>query len=184
MAEVDKHGRHVVISNTGVSPVSECSDTGETPVLHGDVMNHEPVIAALEQQVGCYRKLAKLAELQHVYVQQSQTEELLGVLQSRQVVLDQVADLEQTIAPVKKRWTNYIAEIAADDRSLAESLLAETRKLLEQITTADRNDALVLQQRKLNIGKQINQATAAKQINRVYTAAAYGSPHGRMDVQR
>jgi len=141
-------------------------------------MNQEPVVAALEQQVGCYRKLAKLAELQHVYVQQSQTEELLGVLQSRQVVLDQVADLEQVIGPVKKQWTSYLDGILPTDRTLAEALLAETRKLLEQITTADRNDAMVLQQRKLNLGKQINQASAARQINRNYATAAYGR-HGR-----
>src|ERR1700743_1717178 len=102
-------------------------------------MNNEPVVAALEQQVGCYRKLAKLAELQHVYVQQSQTEELLGILQSRQVVLDQVADLEQTIAPAKRRWTSYLDEITPDARKIAEVLLAETKKLLEQITTSDRN---------------------------------------------
>jgi len=147
-------------------------------------MNAEPVVNALEQQVGCYRKLAKLAELQHVYVQQSQTEELLTLLQSRQTVLDQVADLEQVIAPAKKRWAIYLGEILPQDRTLAESLLAETRKLLEQITTADRNDALVLQQRKLNLGAQINQATAAKQLNRSYAAAAYGKPASRMDVQR
>ena len=46
-------------------------------------MNQDPVVAALEQQVDCYRKLSRLAELQHVYVQQSQTEELLEVLQRR-----------------------------------------------------------------------------------------------------
>src|SRR5687767_5259901 len=105
----------------------------------GVVMHEDPVVAALEQQVDCYRKLARLAELQHVYVQQSQTEELLQLLQSRQVVLDQIADLEQTIGPAKKRWSEFLTEI--DETSeLAQSLLAETRKLLEEITTADRND--------------------------------------------
>jgi len=147
-------------------------------------MNAEPVVAALEQQVGCYRKLAKLAELQHVYVQQEQTEELLGLLQSRQTVLDQVADLEQLIGPAKKRWTVYLGEIAPTDRVLAEKFLAETRRLLEVITTADRNDALVLQQRKLNLGKQINQASAARQVNKTYAAAAYGAPKSKMDFQR
>ncbi len=146
-------------------------------------MAQEPVVAALEQQVGCYRKLAKLAELQHVYVQQSQTEELLGVLQSRQTVLDQVADLEQVIGPVKQQWAGFLAGMLPSDRSTAESLLAETRKLLEEITTSDRNDAMVLQQRKLNLGKQINLAASARQVNRNYAAAAYGAPKGRMDMQ-
>jgi hypothetical protein len=148
----------------------------------GAVMNQDPVIAALEQQVDCYRKLARLAELQHVYVQQSQTEELLQLLSSRQLVLDQIADLEQTISPAKKRWSEFLTE--TDDPTLAQSLLAETKKLLEEITTSDRNDAMVLQQRKLNLGKQIGQATVAKNLNRNYAAAAYGRPQSRMDLSR
>jgi hypothetical protein len=145
-------------------------------------LQQDPVVAALEQQVDCYRKLSRLAELQHVYVQQSQTEELLTLLQNRQTVLDQIADLEQTIGPAKKRWSEYLGECG--DAVAAQSMLAETRKLLEEITTADRNDAMVLQQRKLNLGKQIGQASAAKQMNRNYAAAAYGAPKSRMDLSR
>lgn len=148
------------------------------------MLTQDPVVTALEQQVGCYRKLAKLAELQHVYVQQSQTEELLSVLQARQGVLDQVADLEQTIGPAKKRWLVYLGELATDERTSAESLMAETRRLLEEITAADRHDALVLQQRKLNLGKQITQAAGAKQLNRNYATAAYGAPKSRMDISQ
>jgi chorismate mutase len=143
-------------------------------------MNQDPVIAALEQQVDCYRKLARLAELQHVYVQQSQTEHLLQLLQSRQTVLDQIADLEQTIGPVKKRWTEFLTETT--DPAVAQQLLTQTRTLLEEITTADRNDAMVLQQRKLNLGKQIGQAAAARQLNRNYATAAYGKRQSRMDL--
>ena len=70
------------------------------------------------------------------------------------------------------------------ERRRAETSLAETRRLLEEITAADRNDALVLQQRKLNLGRQINQASAAKQVNRNYAAAAYGPRQSRMDISR
>ncbi|MDB5305421.1 MAG: hypothetical protein JWM97_2970, partial [Phycisphaerales bacterium] len=44
--------------------------------------------------------------------------------------------------------------------------------------------ALVLQQRKLNLGRQINQASAARQVNRNYAASAYGRAPSQMDVQR
>ena len=49
--------------------------------------------------------------------------------------------------------------------------------------TADRNDAMVLQQRKLTLGRQINQASAARTLNRNYAAAAYGTRPARMDVR-
>ena len=145
----------------------------------------DPVVSALESQVECYLRLAKLAAVQHEFVQQNQTEELLDVLKKRQVILDQVAGHERTISPAKKEWAAFLARLAPAQRARAETMLAETRRLLEVITTAYRNDAMVLQQRKLSLGRQINQAGAAKSVNRNYAAAAYGGARpARMDVQR
>ena len=144
----------------------------------------DPVIAALQEQVTCYQRLAKLAEQQHEHVQQSSTEALLDVLARRQEVLDQVSRLEQTIVTAKRRWGEYVGGLRSEQRAQAERLMGETRRLLEEITTSDRNDALILQQRKLNLGKQISQASAARQINRSYAAAAYGTKVSRMDVRQ
>lgn len=147
-------------------------------------MSDDPVIQALIEQLACYRRLAKLAQIQHEHVRQCRTELLLDVLKSRQEVLEKVAEFEQIVGPAKRQWTEYLAKLTTPDRESAESLLAETRALLQQITSADRDDALVLQQRKLNLGKQINQAASARQVNRNYAAAAYGKPPSQMDVQR
>lgn len=146
-------------------------------------METNPTIIALQSQVACYEKLAKLAAAQHQHVQKGETDELLEVLQLRQQVLDQIAELEQTIGPAKRRWTDYLAELSVENRVMAETLLAETRRLLEQITTADRNDTIVLQQRKFNLGKQINKTVVARNINKNYAAAAYGKAPPRMDIQ-
>ena len=143
----------------------------------------DPVIQALQDQVGCYERLAKLAELQHEHVQQSQTEALLDVLTRRQEVLDQIGRFEQTISVARKRWGEYLGGLRSEQRAAAERLMAETRRLLEQITASDRNDALILQQRKLNLGKQLSQANAAKQVNRNYAAAAYRSEEHTSELQ-
>src|SRR2546421_7349398 len=145
----------------------------------------DPILAALHEQVECYRRLAKLAEIQHDHVQQGRTEQLLEVLGARQAVLEQVAGHEAVIAPAKQRWPQYLGGLGAATRAQAEGLLAETRHLLEKITTADRNDALILNQRKLNIGQQIGKATAARQVNRTYAPAADGGRGaGGADAQR
>ncbi len=144
----------------------------------------ESVILALEEQLACYRRLARLAEAQREHVQQSHMEALLDVLKNRQEVLDQLARLEGVISPAKKRWTDFLEEIESEARRHAEEIVAETRRLLEQIMASDRTDALALQQRKLNLGKQINQASGARQINRNYATAAYGQKASRMDVSR
>jgi DNA primase len=146
-------------------------------------MESDPIIEALAEQVACYTRLAKLAIVQHQHIQNSKTEELLSVLSSRQEALDQLTELEKTISPAKRKWAEYIAGISPATRAKAESLLAETKALLEKITTADRNDVMVLQQRKLNLGRRIQQTTVAKQVNRNYAVSAYGTAPPRMDLQ-
>lgn len=147
-------------------------------------MNNDPIIIALQEQVSCYRRLAKLAEQQHQHVQNSQTDQLLDVLGKRQQVLDQIAELERTISPAKGKWNEYLLRLGGDSRNSAEGLLAETRQLLEKITSADRDDAIVLQQRKLNLGRQISQTTTARTVNKTYAAAAYGKRPSTMDIQQ
>jgi hypothetical protein len=147
-------------------------------------MTSDPIIAAFEQQVGCYRQLAKLADLQHEHVRQSRTEQLLSVLQSRQDVLDQVASLEKVISPAKQRWSAYLGELDPVCRTKVEGLVSETRQLLEQITAADRDDGLVLQQRKLHLGRQIARTKPARQVNRNYAASAYGMHASKADFQQ
>jgi hypothetical protein len=143
-----------------------------------------PIFDALHGQVDCYRRLSKLAELQHEHVRQGRTEQLLEVLGLRQQVLDQLAALERVVAPAKKQWAQFVATLAAGARADAERLLAQTRRMLEDITAADSNDVLVLQQRKLSLGRQINQAASARQVNRTYAAAAYGRRAPAMDLQQ
>ena len=129
----------------------------------------------LEEQVEFYRRLEKLAARQHECVQQSDTEGLIEVLEQRKVVVDRITELERELAPAKQEWKRGV-EVGD-----AEKLLAEAKTLLARITAADRDDAMVLQQRKLNLGRQIKQASAAKLVNRNYAAAAYGTRAASLD---
>lgn len=146
--------------------------------------NNDPVLDALGEQVGCYRRLAKLARIQHEHVRQSRMDQLIHVLQRREQVIEQMSHYDRIVAPARQRWNEYLAGLDPDSRAKAESLLSETRSLLEQITSADRDDALVLQQQKLNIGRQINKTASARQINRTYGIAAYGQKPSRMDLRQ
>jgi hypothetical protein len=146
-------------------------------------MANDPVLEALTRQVECYRRLAKLAAVQHEHVKNSRTEDLLLVLTQRQELLDQAADLEQCVAPAKKAWGQYLSTLTPAQKTSAEAMMAQARQLLADITAADRNDTMVLQQRKLNLGKQIENASAARRVNARYAAAAYGKKPAALDLQ-
>ena len=147
-------------------------------------MSAQATLEALVEQVQCCQKLAKLSQMQHEHIEHGRVEQLLDVLKSRQQVVEQMSACEKIIGPAKKQWNDFVATLDEATRSKAEALLAESRSLLEQITAADRDDALVRQQRRLNIGKQIHQTSSARQVHRMYGAAAYGHRPPRMDLQR
>jgi hypothetical protein len=144
----------------------------------------DQVILALGEQVECYRRLLKLSQVQRDYVQQSQTEQLLDVLMRRQEVMERINELEGVIRAARKQWGAYLLHLEDGERERAQGLMDETRALLEQIMAADRDDVLVLQQQKLNVGRQINQASNARQVNRNYAVAAYGARQSSVDFQR
>jgi hypothetical protein len=144
----------------------------------------DSTLNTLQQQLACYRKLAQLAQIQHSCVEQNRTKDLMTILAQRQGVLDEIADLEQVIGPAKRRWTEYLGELAPNDRGVAESMMAETRKLLAEITAADTDDSLILQQRKLNVGRDLQRAAVAQRVNRTYAAAAYVKRPASMDLHK
>ena len=147
-------------------------------------MSDQATLLALAEQVQCCQRLAKLALMQHEHISHGRVEQLLDVLKSRQQVVEQMSACERVVGPAKKRWTDFVAGLDEPMRAKAEALLAESRMLLEQITSADRDDALVLQQRRLNLGKEIRQTSSARQVHRMYGMAAYGRRPPRMDLQR
>lgn len=147
-------------------------------------MADDEVVSALRQQLDCYEQLSKLTKTQHECVQDSRNEDLLTVLAQRQKLLDEMARLERIVLPAKRNWREYLDGLSEDLRGEAETLVGETRRLLEEIAAADRDDTLVLQQRKFNLGKGINQATVARKFNKQYAQAAYGQAKERLDIQR
>src|SRR5437868_1560172 len=98
-------------------------------------MNEDTVIAALAEQLGLYRRLMKLAELQHQCVSNGSTEELLGVLGQRREVLEEVGAIEQGVTGIRKDWGQYLGGLDEARRSRVEALMGETRQILEDITT-------------------------------------------------
>jgi hypothetical protein len=138
----------------------------------------------LADAAGCYRRLARLAESQHDHVAQNRTDALIEVLSARQAELTKLAEFETVLGDARRNWAGLAPTLSADTRAAAETLFGEMRTLLAAITAADQNDSIILQQRKLDVGRELKQTTVARGVNRTYAAAAYGKPKPRMDVQR
>ena len=152
--------------------------------------HHDPhtTLAALADQIDCYRRVAELAAEQSRHVRNGDTERLLIVLEQRQGQMDSITELEQSLAPVKRAWPASAESWSEAQREEAQGLLAESKRLLEQITTRDAEDMVALQGRRQEVGRQLQKmdsdGRAVRQINRRYATAAYAGTGGRMDLKR
>lgn len=135
-------------------------------------------LEALQQQLACYQRLLKLSDLQRTHVRHNRTDDLLKVLEARSHILTEIGELEATVSPLKRDWAVHSFTMKPDVRERAAAMLAEAKGLLLQITQADMDDVLVLQQRKLTVGKQITQNSTAKRVNTRYAGNAYASAAG------
>ena len=147
-------------------------------------MSNDTILNALAQQVECCQRLAKLSQVQREHLRHGRMEQLMNVLTSRQEMLPVLIECEKIVGPARRKWSEFVGELEPGLRTRAETLLAQSQELLRQITESDSDDALVLQQQKLNLGRQIRQTSSAQQVNRMYATAAYGRRPPRMDVQR
>ena len=148
-------------------------------------MNLTTILDDCHAQVDWYGKLLKLAQLQHTLVEQERTDDLLVVLDRRQKIVEQLTLIESRLRPVKSEWHAIAPTIDVASRGTIESKFAAARDLLAQITRSDQDDALLLQQRKLAVGRQLQRTTVATKVNRGYAANAYGNGvGGRMDVSK
>ncbi len=145
-------------------------------------MDVEQINTDVSAQIDLYAKLLRLCELQHTLIEQERTDDLMVVLQRRQAIVEALGAIEQRLRPIKQEWPSVAGTIESATRAELEGKFARSRDLLMQITQADQDDALVLQQRKISVGRQLRATTSGKLTNRNYAAAAYATPGGRMDV--
>ena len=143
-----------------------------------DHFDAEATLSALADQLDCYRHVGELTVEQSRHVRTGETEKLLVVLERRQGYMDTIAELEQTLAPLKRSWPTPASAWTASQRGRAESLFGEAKRLLEEITTRDAQDMQTMQLGRQGVGRQLRQTETdgrvVRQINRRYATAAYG----------
>lgn len=147
-------------------------------------MDVEQINTDVSAQIELYAKLLRLAELQHTLIEQERTDDLIVVLQRRQTIVEALGAIEARLRPIKQQWQDIAQVLDAHDRAGLEAKFAQSRELLMQITQADQDDALVLQQRKISVGQQLRRTSSGRVMNQKYAASAYATPGGRMDVSR
>ncbi|MEM7626396.1 MAG: flagellar protein FlgN [Planctomycetota bacterium] len=131
------------------------------------------LIAMLTRQRDLYRALGGLSEKQQAIIAEGQTEQLLAVLSERQVIVDQLTQTNNEIAPLRGRMSE-IAEAAPDDqRDRLRGLVTEVQGLLESIIQRDEADRQTLESSKAKVNQELAKVNTAPAAINAYKANAY-----------
>lgn len=142
--------------------------------------------AELSQQLSLYEQLLRLCDLQRDYIASERVDDLLGLLSQREVILQEASAIEARILPLKQRWKEVAVRLDAAKRGEVEVVLRKIRETLGKITSSDADDAMVLQQRKLDVRKQIRGTGQQQQVVHGYAKSAYaqGQAQTKLNVTR
>ena len=127
----------------------------------------------LTRQRDLYRSLDGLSEKQRVIIAEGQAEQLLAVLSERQMIVDQLTQTNDAIAPLRGRMSE-IAEAAPEgQRDRLRGLVGEVQGLLESIIQRDEADRQTLETSKAKVGQELAKVNTAPAAINAYRANAY-----------
>lgn len=130
----------------------------------------------LQQQAELYGKLAQLSTHQSTLIDSNAddaAEQLLRLMSARQVLVDQLAKINEQLEPYRKDWQAIAAKLTDEQKKTIAPLVEQAEKLLADIIARDEADRKRLQQAKTDTGNQLKRVTGAS-----HAAAAYRKPGG------
>ena len=135
-------------------------------------MATDELLALLDEQLALYQKLNAMAGQQHALVSEEDPAALLALLGERQRLLDQLAELDAKIAPIRREWDRISPALPVSARRRAKAAFKESRQLLEGIIASDQKDTEMLEGRKVNVQAALQTIGAAQQAHAAYGGQA------------
>lgn len=138
-------------------------------------------IELLTQQRELYGKLKTLSDQQRELVANQDTQQLLGLLGARKVLVEQLTQLGQQIAPIREQWNQLQDSLKSEQRDQINTLIDDTQDLLTGIIAADEQDRKDLQAARDQTGTELGKFTRTNAASNAYAAsAAAGNNYARL----
>lgn len=144
---------------------------------NNDVRINQPpqadeLLDLLTRQHDLYRQLRELAAQQSGTIAAEDPSALLDILSRRQSLIDELAEINQRLEPVRADWKRIESMLTTSQRQRAGRLVEQVGELLAEILASDEADSKMLSARKVMTGQQITQSTASAQVQAAYQRAA------------
>ena len=134
----------------------------------GGGMGPDELLGLLEKQLALYQRLQELAGRQGQLVSGEDPGALLVLLGERQRLLDELAELDAEVAPIRRDWERISVTLPQPVLRRARAIFQESRQLLEGILASDQKDTELLEGRKTNVQEALRTIGAARLAHAAY----------------
>ncbi len=131
------------------------------------------LVRVLDRQIELYAELERLSSRQSDLVRGDEPDALLDLLARRQVLVEQVTDLNQQLEPFTREWDRLAERLSPGQRDEIGSRTRRLDELIETITGRDEADRRALESRRESVASEINALS-----NKRAAVAAYGGRAG------
>ena len=121
------------------------------------------------RQLGLYRRLEQLADVQRKVIEIDDTRPLLQLLSERQKLTTALAELNAEITPYRERWSEVRQTLSAADGAALDGLVRETGDRLRRILENDAADTRLLAAKKNRMAQSLGELETGRR-----TLSAYG----------
>ncbi len=132
--------------------------------------------ALVERQCALYAALDALSQRQSELVEAGDAEGVLGVLHSRQSVLDELATVAEQQRPLRDRWASSLALIDVPSRERLAARVQAMERLAAEINERDERDRERLAEQRDGIASELASVGKTRRAVSAYgESPAYGA---------
>jgi hypothetical protein len=142
--------------------------------------NH--VIELLMRQTSLYEQLRELCAKQRDLIELNQTENLLQVLRSRQLIMNALKQVQTELAPLRGNWQMACTDLSSSDRELVSTLIERARGDVQAILDSDRQDTAMLSARKQTVARELRDLSGTRTAGTAYAQISSGSGANSADL--
>lgn len=140
------------------------------------------LLALLEEQRGLYDRLRLLSERQRNLISGDRPEMLLDILRDRQLLVNALARVNESLSPYRRSWESIYAGLSAEVRERVTTLLEEINSALRLILQSDQEDGALLAARKQSVSREIEEIGGARTANAAYARQSSSWQAGGADL--
>ncbi len=141
------------------------------------------LVRLLTEQRDVYNQLESLSHRQRTMISGDRPEALLNILSERQKLVQQLAQLNNQLAPFRRDWDALFDQLPDPVRAQVGELLDQINAMLRSILRSDQEDSALLSARKQSVAQSLERFSGGAAAHNAYSRGnSAGSSPGSADL--